>query len=96
MSKYILLLNWTEQGIKSVKESPSRYDTAKELAKTLGCTLESIYLTFGPYDQVVMLEAPNDEAAATFNLRVTSLGNVRGLTLKAFEEQEYRRIISAI
>ena len=62
MSKYILLLNWTEQGIKTIKESANRYDKAKEVAKQLGCTMESIHMTFGAYDLVVMLDAPNDDA----------------------------------
>ena len=96
MSKYILLLNWTEQGVKTVKESAARYDAAKDAAKSAGCTLESIHMTFGPYDLVCVLDAPNDEAAATFNLRVTSGGSVRGLTLKAFPEAEYRRIIAGV
>jgi uncharacterized protein with GYD domain len=69
MSKYILLLNWTEQGIKSVKESASRFDAAKDVAKKAGCTLETIYLTFGQHDLVAILDAPNDEAAATFHHR---------------------------
>ena len=96
MSKYILLLNWTEQGIKTIKESANRYDAAKEVARSLGCTLESIHLTFGAYDLVGMLDAPSDEAAATFNLRLASGGAVRGTTLKAFPEAEYRKIIGAL
>ncbi|HEY0919998.1 GYD domain-containing protein [Devosia sp.] len=96
MSKYILLLNWTEQGAKNVKDSASRYDAAKEIAKKGGCTLESVHMTFGAYDLVIMLDAPNDEAAATFNLRVTSAGNIRGVTLKAFPEAEYRRIVAGL
>ncbi|WP_423068109.1 GYD domain-containing protein [Devosia sp. CN2-171] len=96
MSKYILLLNWTEQGVKNIKESANRYDAAKELAKKSGCTMESIHMTFGAYDLVVMLDAPNDEAAAIFNLRVTSGGAVRGTTLKAFPEAEYRKIIAGV
>ena len=48
MSKYILLLNWTEQGVKTVKESAARYDAAKDVANSAGCTLESIHKTFAP------------------------------------------------
>ena len=96
MAKYILLLNWTEQGVKTVKDSAKRYDAAKDVAKQLGVTMETIYLTFGPYDLVVLVDAPNDEAIATFGLRVASQGNVRTTTLKAFTEAEYRRVIEAI
>ncbi|MDB5542740.1 MAG: uncharacterized protein JWQ89_4467 [Devosia sp.] len=96
MAKYILLLNWTDQGAKSVKESANRYDAAKEAAKKAGCTLETIYLTFGQYDLVGVLDAPSDDAAATFNLRLGMGGNIRGVTLKAFPEADYRRIIGGV
>lgn len=96
MSKYILLLNWTDQGVKTVRDSAARYDAAKEAAKKSGCTLESIHMTFGAYDLVCMLDAPNDEAAATFTLRTTQGGNIRGTTLKAFPEADYRRIIAGV
>ena len=95
MSKYILLLNWTEQGIKSVRDSAARFDAAKEAARKNGCTLETIYMTFGPYDLVAMLEAPGDEEAATFVLRTTAAGNIRATTLKAFVEDDYRRLTRA-
>ena len=62
MAKYIVLLNWTDQGAKNVKDSANRYDAAKGLATKCGCTLETVYLTFGPYDLVAVLDAPNDEA----------------------------------
>jgi uncharacterized protein with GYD domain len=96
MSKYILLLNWTEQGIKAIKNSGARYDAAKELAAKSGCTLEMVYMTMGEYDQVVVVDAPNDEALAIFNLRVGMLGNVRSVTMKAFTEAEYRKITAAV
>lgn len=96
MSKYIMLLNWTDQGVKTIKDSVNRYEAAKELAKKSGCTLESIHMTFGAYDLVCFLDAPNDEAAATFNLRATSGGNIRGTTLKAFPEADYRKIIAGV
>ena len=96
MSKYILLLNWTDQGAKTVKESTKRYDAAKEAAKVVGGTLETIYMTFGAYDLVTVLDAPNDEAAATFVLRTGMAGNIRATTLKAFAEADYRKIIGSI
>jgi uncharacterized protein with GYD domain len=96
MSKYILLLNWTEQGAKAIKESGKRYDAAKVAAKTAGVTMETIYMTFGPYDLVAIADAPNDAAMASFNLKLTSQGNIRGLTLKAFPEAEYKEITAAV
>lgn len=96
MSKYILLLNWTEQGIKNIKNSGARYDAAKELAAKSGCTLETIYMTMGKYDQVAIVDAPSDEALATFNLRVGMLGFTRSVTMKAFPEAEYKKITASI
>ncbi|HVY50709.1 MAG TPA: GYD domain-containing protein [Devosia sp.] len=96
MSKYILLLNWTEQGIKAIKSSGERYEAAQKVAARSGCKLETVYMTFGPYDQVAILDAPSDEAAATFNLRIAALGNIRCQTLKAFTEAEYKKITAAV
>ena len=68
MAKYISLINWTDQGIKSIKDSPKRADTARAVAKKLGCELKKFYLTLGSYDLVAIVEAPDDEAAAKFVL----------------------------
>ena len=68
MAKYILLTNWTEQGIRNVKDSPKRLDSAKALAKKLGGELRKFYMTTGTHDMVVILELPDDNAAATFAL----------------------------
>ena len=96
MAQYILLSNWTEQGIKNVKESPKRLDAAKALAKKFNGEVVEFYMTTGAHDMVVMLEAPDDEAAAKFALSLGSAGNVRTTTLKAFSEQSYRSIIGSL
>jgi uncharacterized protein with GYD domain len=96
MATYILLLNWTDQGIRSVKDSPKRLDAARDAAKKAGCELGAFYMTIGEYDMVAMLEAPDDDAAARFALSTASAGNVRTTTLKAFPEEAYRKIIGAM
>ena len=96
MAKYIALTNWTDQGIKNVKDSPNRVDTARNLAKSLGCEMQDFYMTIGAYDMVVMIEAPNDETVAKFALTLASAGNVRTTTLKALSENTYREIVSAL
>jgi uncharacterized protein with GYD domain len=96
MARYIMLTNWTEQGIKNVKESPKRLDTAKALAKKFNGEIVEFYMTTGAHDMVVMLEAPDDEAAAKFALSLGAAGNVRTTTLKAFSEQSYRSIIGSL
>ena len=96
MAMYISLLNWTDQGIKAIKDSPSRLDAAKAVAKKYGCEMTAFYMTIGSYDMVAMLEAPDDEAAAKFSLAVGSSGSVRTTTLKALSEDAYRKIIAGL
>jgi len=96
MAKYIALCNWTDQGIKNVKDSPARLDAAKALAKKLGGSVVDFYMTMGGHDMVVVVEAPDDEAVAKFNLLLGMGGNVRTTTLKAFAEADYRKVIAAL
>ncbi len=96
MPAYIVLLNWTDQGIRNVKEAPQRLDAARELARQFGVELRAFYLTMGAYDMVCVAEAPDDQAAAKFALASAAGGNVRSTTLKAFTEAEYRDIIGAL
>jgi len=96
MAKYIILVNWTDQGIRSVKESPKRLDAARALAKKHGAELKDFYMTMGEFDMVSHIDAPNDESVAKFILGLGGSGNVRTKTLKAFSEDEYRKIIGSL
>lgn len=96
MATYIILINYTDQGIRNIKESPKRVDAARELAGKLGAELKDVYLTIGPYDVMAILEAREDQDAAKFALSLGSLGNVRTAMLKAFPEDEYREIVAAL
>ncbi len=96
MSTYIILLNYTDQGIRNIKDSPKRLDAAKKMLKSLGGEIKDFYLTMGSYDIAIVAEAPSDEVIAKFALASGSLGNVRTTTLKAFPEAEYRKIIAGL
>jgi uncharacterized protein with GYD domain len=96
MAKYILLVNWTEQGVKNVKDSPKRLDAARKLAETAGAKLGDFYMTMGGYDMVAHVDAPDDATLAKFVLHLAGGGNVRTQTLKAFSEDEYRKILGAL
>lgn len=96
MVTYVMLLNWTDQGIKNVKDSPKRLDAVKKLAKSMGGEIISFYMTLGDYDLVLTVGMPNNDKFAGFALKVGSLGNVRSTTLKAYSEEEYRRIIESL
>jgi uncharacterized protein with GYD domain len=92
---YIMLLRWTEQGIRNFKDTTRRADAAKREAERIGGKL-TLYWTFGEYDLVCILEAPNDEAAMEFGLKVGSFGNVRTTTLRAFTEEEIARVVGKL
>jgi len=96
MTTFITLLNFTDQGIRNVKDSPSRADAFKSMAEKSGIQVKGIYWTVGNYDLVTILEAPNDEVATTLLLSVGSLGNVRTQTLRAFSAEEMSNIIANI
>ena len=96
MATYIILINYTDQGIRNIKDSPKRLDAAKKMLKTMGGEIKDFYLTMGSYDLAIVAEAPSDDVIAKFSLASGSLGNIRTTTLKAFPETEYRKIIGAL
>lgn len=96
MGKYIVLADWTEQGIAKVKDSPKRLDAARKLAKKLGAKAGDFYMTIGKHDMLLHLEAPDDATVARFVLSLAGGGNVRTTTLKAFSEAEYRKILASL
>ncbi len=95
MPQYISLLNWTEQGIKNVKESPKRADAATAVASKLGAKMQ-IFYTMGEYDLVSVTEAPNDDVAMQVLLELGKLGNVRSKTMKAWTPAEATKVISKL
>jgi uncharacterized protein with GYD domain len=96
MPTYFVFINWTDQGIKNVKDSPKRVDAAKKSVKDVGGDVKSFYMLQGSYDAVLIMEMPNDETLAKFLLKIGTLGNVRTTTMRAYPETEYRKIISEL
>jgi uncharacterized protein with GYD domain len=94
MAKYILLANWTDQGIRNIKDSAKRLDAGLALAKQQGCVYENFFMTMGSFDMISVIEAPDDETLAKHVLTVAAGGNLRTITLKAFPEDSYRSIIA--
>jgi uncharacterized protein with GYD domain len=93
MVKYVILLNWTEQGVAAVKETVKRYQGAKQMLESKGGSFEAVAWTAGPYDLVAIVNAPDDETAAAFNLNLAQAGNLRSVTMRAFGEAEMQSII---
>lgn len=93
MPTYLALGTFTDQGRRTIQESPKRLDAVKKALVAIGGRLEAFYLTMGPYDFVAVIEAPNDETVAKYALAVSAQGAVRIVVCRAFPEAEYRRLI---
>jgi uncharacterized protein with GYD domain len=94
--QFIMSLNWTDQGIRAVKESPKRAQAARELAKKVGVEIKDVYLTSGDTDLVLLLDTPSGDNAAKFALALSSLGNVRTKTARAWPEAEFQKLITEL
>ncbi len=96
MPYFIQLVNWTDQGIKNVKESSKRVAKEKALVEKTGGKWLGFWYTFGLYDMVILVESDNDENAFINSLAVAMGGNVRTITLKAFSAEEGAKLIAKL
>ena len=96
MPTYITLGQWTEQGIKAVKDSPNRIAKARRMFHDAGAEVKGVYMTMGRFDIVALCEAPDDATMARLMLNLSQGGNVRFETMKAFGEKEHLEIIASI
>ena len=96
MATYVVLSTFTEQGIRTVRDTTSRADGVRELARKMGIDTKSIYWTIGSYDIVATFEAPNDEAMTALSLALSSQGNIRTQTMRAFSKDELSSILGKL
>lgn len=96
MATYISLVRYTEQGIRTIKESPNRLDAVKKLFQANGGELKQFFLAMGKYDIVLVAEAPDDETVARVALSLGALGNVRTQTMRVFSEGEFRKLVGSL
>ena len=96
MPTYISLIQYTQQGIQKIKESPTRLDHAKKGYEAAGGKIKDFFLVMGEYDLVIVAELPNDEAVAKLALTLGAAGNIRTRTMRAFNEAEYRKIVQSL
>ena len=96
MPKYVVLVNWTDQGIRNVKQTIERTDHSGEIAQKHGLKQEQAYWTVGAYDMVIVFDAPSDEAISAHLLEIGALGNVRTTTLRAYDEEEMSGILQRL
>src|SRR5262245_20788168 len=96
MATYIVLGNFTDQGIRAVKDTTKRAEALRDLAKKVGVTVKEVYWTLGQYDVAAIVEAPDEASVTAFGLSAGALGNVRTQTLRAFSAEEMGRIIGRL
>ena len=96
MATYISLWNFSDQGIRAVKDTTKRAGIMKEMAQKAGVTVKDIYWTLGAYDGVVLFEAQNEEAVAALGLALGALGNVRTQTVRAFSVDEMNGVLGKL
>jgi uncharacterized protein with GYD domain len=93
MPTYIVLGQFTDQGIRNVKETTKRAQALKDMAKKFGATVNAVYWTLGQYDIATIVDAPDDTSVNALLLSVGALGNVRTQTLRAFSTDEIGQIL---
>lgn len=96
MPTYVMLANWTDQGVRAIEEGPGRVVTARKALEEMGGKFLSVYMTMGVHDMVITYDAPDDAVAARFSLMLGKQGNVRTQSLKAFNEEAYRHIVNTL
>jgi uncharacterized protein with GYD domain len=96
VATYISFIQFTQQGLASIKDSPKRLDAARKAFEQAGAKIKDFYLVMGKYDIVIVVEAPNDEAIAKTSLAIASKGNIKTSTSRAFTEAEYRKLIDSL
>jgi uncharacterized protein with GYD domain len=92
MTSFVVLFNWTDQGIKNYKDSPGRVEAASKEMEKSGVRIKEIFWTLGPHDLVAILEAPDDEKLTTALLALGAQGNVRSTTLRAYTREEFAQL----
>jgi uncharacterized protein with GYD domain len=93
MPRYVVLIDWTEEGVRNFKDSVDRYEAAASQLESIGVRFTDIYWTLGNHDIVSVIESPDDETLAAGLLAVAGQGNIRTTTLRAFDRDEMRSVI---
>jgi uncharacterized protein with GYD domain len=96
MPLFISMLNWTDQGIRTVKDAPKRAQAARDVGKKFGVEIKQVFLTSGEFDALVVLEAPHYDNVAKFAMASSMQGNVRTRTVRAWSEAEMGKLISEL
>lgn len=96
MASYIALVNFTDQGVRQIRQTTERAKTLMNAGANLGVRIKEIYWTLGAFDAVITADAPDEETLTAFTLSVGSLGNIRTQTMRAFSAEEMSKILEKV
>jgi uncharacterized protein with GYD domain len=96
VATFVVKLNWTDQGLRTIKEAPKRAQAARDLARKYGAEIKHVFLTSGESDILVIVEAPDGDVVAKMALTVSAQGNVRTQVSRAWTEAEMTKLISEL
>ena len=96
MPTYVILVNWTDEGIRNVAGTLQRTERVEQLAAKHGARIQQTYWTVGPHDIIAIAEAPDDQSVTAFLLELGSMGTVRTSTLRAYDREEMSAIIERL
>jgi uncharacterized protein with GYD domain len=96
MPTYVALVNWTDQGIKTVSSAVERADKGAEIARKHGARFLEHYWTVGPYDVVAVVEASDEESVTAVFREIGTAGNARPTMLRAFDREEMSGILGRL
>ena len=96
MQRYVILINWAEQGARTVAETTQRAEQVRQMVEQMGGRMETLYWTQGRYDLIAVVEAPDEETGAAIGLRAGMQGAVRTETLRAYDAEEMGRILAKV
>lgn len=96
MATYILLANFTQQGIANVVDTVERANVVKAMAARLGMMMKEVFWTLGRYDVVAVFDAPDERTMTALTLSIARLGNIRTQTLRAFSHDEMKDILAKV
>lgn len=96
MARYVVLIDWTDQGVRNAKDTVQRVDQARSVWEPRGVRIETVYWTLGDHDIVAVLDGPDDATVAASLLQLAGGGNVRSKSLRAFDESEMQSILGQL
>lgn len=96
MATYVVPAQFTDQGIRAIKNSPQRAGQVAEMAKGFDCEMKEVHWTLGQHDIVSIIEAPDEQSLCAFGFALGCAGNVRTQTLRAFTKNERGAILGRL